>query len=1011
MLRNPIAKLGIVLFLAGFVSTNAFGQLPAARLDGVFPFGGKAGSTVVVKVAGKDLEKASQLLFSHANITAKPTMAPPGPFDDGPVVVENSFDVQIPADVPVGFYDLRVVSKYGVSNPRVFEVADREIAIEEEPTDPAKEIPVVAIPFAVMGKLDQAADVDQFPVQLKAGQRTLVSCKSKILDSRMVPKLLVRGRDFGFEAKGLFQLNGDAVLDFIAPRDGTYDVTLADELYGGGPEYFYGVTIQQTPFVDFVFPPFGQAGVRSKHTIYGRNLPGGKPASVSLNGMQLDVVETEIDFPAQVTSEQAVRFRLSPEQTTVDLFPWSFSGANPILLGVAKQPVTVEAANNDRPDQPQVLQLGTEISGQFYPKRDDDWFQFEAKKGDIVVFSVVSSRFGLPTDPILMIHEATKDEMGVEKLNLVATADDFENKDAAPEFHIACTDPEVRFEVPRDGIYKVLLRDNLSSVKSDPRLVYRLSFRGQTEGFRLVAVPEESYHGLELRRGSREAIQVLAIREPGYQGEIKVTAEGMPAGVTAQEITIGPARNSGSVVLTVAADAPAGIANLKIRGKGTINGQEVLKEALIGTAVATVQVRQPNSNLPSVPARVSRSLAAYVPDLPAVPVTLALAADQVIETSRSGIVKIPYTVTKEEGFAGTIQGFTLDMPLNIQAQQFNVDVGKGSGEIEIRLQTNSPTGTYTGRIAGFVQNYRFTPDPEVVTVAEARKAKIDQLFKESDDAKKLATTEKQKADQALQTATTELSQANTAKTQADTASQNANKEMVAGEAKVKQAKEALAANPNDVALQNNVKVAEQELTALVTKAQTAKTAADEAAKKQDDAQTKQTAANDAKVAADKALEVANERYNLLQRTKTETDQKTNQVKQANQPRGINFNVSSNSFTIKVAESPITLTLPANVLQLKQNEQIEIPIQVQRLYGFNGPVNFTFQIPGGVNGLQPTNGMVTPEQTEAKLILKANPNATPGVHKIGIRSSLNFNGQGLNVDREVQVEIIKVEAKQ
>src|SRR6266436_501793 len=84
-------------------------QLPVARLFTIFPCGGQAGTNVEVEVAGQDLDDLRQLHFSNANLTAKHL--------DG-----NKFNVSITSGTPPGFYDVRAVGRFGISNPRVFAV-------------------------------------------------------------------------------------------------------------------------------------------------------------------------------------------------------------------------------------------------------------------------------------------------------------------------------------------------------------------------------------------------------------------------------------------------------------------------------------------------------------------------------------------------------------------------------------------------------------------------------------------------------------------------------------------------------------------------------------------------------------------------------------------------------------------------------------------------------------------------------------------------------------------------
>ena len=112
---------------------------PQPRLVSVLPAGGKAGTVVEVTFTGIDLEEPEQLLFSHPasrpsscrrrrpTPRSRPAQAGPKP----PVI----FKVTIPADVPLGFHDVRLVNKWGVSNARAFVVGDLPEVLEKEPNN------------------------------------------------------------------------------------------------------------------------------------------------------------------------------------------------------------------------------------------------------------------------------------------------------------------------------------------------------------------------------------------------------------------------------------------------------------------------------------------------------------------------------------------------------------------------------------------------------------------------------------------------------------------------------------------------------------------------------------------------------------------------------------------------------------------------------------------------------------------------------------------------------------
>ena len=150
------------LFLAvamGF-ATVALAQQPQTlapqpRIQSVFPIGAKLGTTVDVVVLGTDLDDATGLLFSHPGITGKylPPPADPEPPKDpkkkdappakmnkkAPPPTEAKFQIAVAATVPLGSYDVRVVNKWGVSNPRLFVVGDRPEINEKEPNNDVPE--------------------------------------------------------------------------------------------------------------------------------------------------------------------------------------------------------------------------------------------------------------------------------------------------------------------------------------------------------------------------------------------------------------------------------------------------------------------------------------------------------------------------------------------------------------------------------------------------------------------------------------------------------------------------------------------------------------------------------------------------------------------------------------------------------------------------------------------------------------------------------------------------------
>ena len=107
-------------------------------------------------------------------------------------------------------------------------------------------------------------------------------------------------------------------------------------------------------------------------------------------------------------------------------------------------------------------------------------------------------------------------------------------------------------------------------------------------GLRLEAPFQLTVNGdaKKLAKGAELMVPVQVQRNPAYQGEVKLTLDKLPKGVTAAEVVIPADKNEGSLVLKAAADAMPGEAkgvviqavspaNGKIKGSATLPGLTV----------------------------------------------------------------------------------------------------------------------------------------------------------------------------------------------------------------------------------------------------------------------------------------------------------------------------------------------------------------------------------------------------------------------------------------------------
>jgi translation initiation factor 2B subunit (eIF-2B alpha/beta/delta family) len=762
--------------------------------------------------------------------------------------------------------------------------------------------------------------------------------------------------------------------------------------------------------VEFVFPPAGLPGSNDEYTIYGFNLPGGQPAGLQSGGRPLEQLKVRIAIPGDILGRMVFSERLEAYQFALDGVEYRVAGpqgpSNPVFVTAATAPVLQEQENNT-PQTAQKLVPPVEVAGQFYPQRDIDWYAIDAKAGDVFWIEIWSHRLGLPTDPTLVIQRVARTEDGKEQITLVATVDDVDQRYGGREFDQRSYDPAYRFTAPADGTYRILVREGYSQLHNEPRLVYRLSIRKPEPDFRLVAVPIDVSGAILMRKGGREVVRVIAARRDGFDGPITISAAGLPAGVTAPEVTLGPATNFTSLILTADPGAAAGSGSLQITGKSTVAGKELVRVARAGMSLDALQFNQPTAEIPSTRSRLVDYIPVTVSAGEVARLQIALGDGKVIETARGGVLKIPYTVTRQEGAAGTLTGFPVGLPPNIGLPQVPMG-GNNAGDFELRLQANTPPGTYTFYLAGSAQGVNYSRNPEAAAQAKERQDQLAKAVTDTQQKLQLAQQAAQQAATALTTATNEMATATQAKTTADqlaattAAAQKAAMETLA--ALMKQS----AAAPTDAALKDKVTAQQKEVDEATKKATAAADAAKVADTKLTEATTKQKLAQEAKQKADKAQQDAQALTQLAQQEKQRADQRAQQLQQQAAMRGYNVNIPSTPLTIKIAEYPIKASGTPDKLAVKQGAMLDLPFKVERLFGFAAEVTTQLVLPPGVAGLQAANATLPANQTDGKLVVMAQPNATPGVHNVIVRMTLNFNGQGLTMDQTVALTVEKVE---
>jgi hypothetical protein len=676
---------------------DAGAQLPATRLTAVFPAGATRGSELDLTIAsGTDLEGVNRLWFSHPGLAAvQKTQAVEGQAEPQPVA--NQFRVTIAGDVPPGVYEIRAVGAYGISNPRAFSVSDRMEVVETEPNQSFQQAQEAPGESWINGRCDPAKDLDCFRFVAKAGQRIIIETRAEAIDSRMdatlelydgAGRLLELVRDFNHH---------DPLIDFLVPADGHYVVKIYDSQYRGGADYFYRLGISTAPYVDFVYPPAGLPGAKGTYTVYGRNLPGGSPAGVSLDGQPLEQLQVEVELPGGDEDRQRLAWDgfVEPPSAALDGITYRVTGpsgtSNPALIGYATAPIVLEQEPND--DAPQVVSPPCECIGQFLERGDRDTFSFAGKKDEVFWIEVYSQRLASPTDPTLLVEQVTKNEQGEEIRKELKAEDDSTANVGGQSFNTASGDPMFRLVCPADGEYRVTLRDLYAETRGSPRLFYRLAIRHQQPDFRLVALADFPIGGQQspnpwtnfLRKGGTDMLRVLALRQDGFAGEIKVHVEGLPEGVSCREATIGPNQPGTMLILTADENAADWVGPIQVIGRAAIGDRQVVRQARPATVIAAV------ANYRGV-SRLARDLALAVGS--AAPYLLTATTPE-IKALQSQWIVIPLEAVRRGDFAGALGLTAAGIPGGVQNESINLAADQKTALLYLFAQADAPPGTYT----------------------------------------------------------------------------------------------------------------------------------------------------------------------------------------------------------------------------------------------------------------------------------------------------------------------------
>jgi hypothetical protein len=718
-------RLGAALLLVAGLATPAAAQqqpgpgLPQPRLLAVSPAGGQAGTAVEVTLTGNDLDEPQKLLFNHAGIKGDPIAgsqppAPPRPQggQQQPPLMATKFKVTIPADVPVGTYDIRFVSKSGVSNPRAFVVGDLPETTEKEPNNDVGEAQQIPLNSTVHGAITTPTDVDYFRFAGKKGQRVVVSCLASSIDSKLHASVEVYDKAGTLLGSNRNYQGSDALLDVTPAEDGDCFVRVNSFAYLQGTfEHSYRLTVSAAPWIDAVFPQVLEPGKATQVTVYGRNLPGGQPAPEAVvDGRPLEKMTATVTAPADPVARQRLAYRghVAPVVGATDGFEYRVRNkvgtSNPFLLTFAQAPVVLDAGDNDTPEKAQTVNVPCEIAGRIEKKRDRDWYSFAAKKGDVLSIELYGDRLGAPLDLYAVLRS------GGPKGNQIQELDDSNEQMPAQFFARSDDPPRYAFKVPADGTYLLMVSSREADNEAGPRHQYRVRITPEKPDFRLVLMPSSATapDACIVRRGATQFYTALVTRIDGFNEDVTLTAEGLPQGVSCAPQTIASGQKQGVLVLSAADGAPLWTGEIRVKGTATIDGKKVEREA----RAASITWPLPQNQQGPTISRLDGSLVMAVIDQG--PFTLSTTMTTV--TAKPGEnITVPLKLARNwPDFKSPVGVTVFGLPGGNQGQPppvlATIAADKTEANVVVNLRQNLPPGVYTIVFRGTGQ-FPYSKDP------------------------------------------------------------------------------------------------------------------------------------------------------------------------------------------------------------------------------------------------------------------------------------------------------------
>lgn len=406
---------------------------------------------------------------------------------------------------------------------------------------------------------------------------------------------------------------------------------------------------------------------------------------------------------------------------------WHASGTvDPSVQDLISQAQSIEEA-----ELPLKIELPFVGSGVFDSPTDEDVFEFQATKGEMLRLEVLSERLNEPTDPRLILnHLMPKGDL--TETRQVALADDT-NAAGNAVVSMSTRDPDVALVIPETGTYQVRLQDLDNGIALSRTQRYLLRVGKPEPSFELLVYrpfPHRDINtsrptGSKLMRGGTETIQVLCKRNGGWSGVVRMEAEGLPPGVTCAPATIAANQTQVQMTLLAAEDAASGVARIRFRGTAEMHG---LSQSVVAKAFSIQSGRGQGRDI--IRSRPTDTLWLAVSDQDQAPISVGFERAE-FEVKQGQELKLPVKLMRQDAAKQNCVLRPQSLPSKVSCGELTIAGDKLEGDLQIKVAADAPVGTYSIWFQTETK-IKWKDNPQALERAESYRALLEKLKQDTE---------------------------------------------------------------------------------------------------------------------------------------------------------------------------------------------------------------------------------------------------------------------------------------